>query len=98
MSDTFEHKLIDGHILLLLNEESLASLGVSNPVEKAQLVQFVKGWRPKTALINVFLPSHFVESANYLFVASVNMNLEDCSNTIILFSETLVSMLQNRNG
>ena len=41
MHDTSEHKLIDGHIFLLLNEESLASLGVSNPVEKAQLVQFI---------------------------------------------------------
>ena len=46
--DTFEGNLIDGEMLLTLNEELLSSLGVSNMFEQKKIIKFIHGWRPKT--------------------------------------------------
>ena len=46
--DTFEGNLIDGEMLLTLNEELLSSLGVSNMFEQKKVIKFIHGWRPKT--------------------------------------------------
>ena len=46
--DTFDSNLIDGEMLLTLNEELLSSLGVSNMFEQKKIIKFIRGWRPKT--------------------------------------------------
>ena len=47
--DTFEGNLIDGEMLLTLNEQLLSSLGVSNMFEQKKIIKFIHGWRPKTS-------------------------------------------------
>ena len=47
--DTFESNLIDGEMLLTMNEELLSSLGVSNIFEQKKIIKFIHGWRPKTS-------------------------------------------------